>query len=149
MSLKLSGTRGLFQHSSQQICSELHLTTITIIHTALSFVPSVGRKCLIEKVTTANVPVAVDLPGQVYSPEQQCQVIEGPGSKLCVVFKSASYFKTNTNIYTYMHTYIHIHIHSYTHTDIYTHIHTHSYTLTHIYIHNTHTHIHTYTLTYI
>ncbi|XP_041367022.1 uncharacterized protein LOC121381741 [Gigantopelta aegis] len=42
-----------------------------------------GVKCLTQKVTTVNVPLALDLPGQIYSPDDQCKRIRGPESKLC------------------------------------------------------------------
>ncbi|XP_041366980.1 A disintegrin and metalloproteinase with thrombospondin motifs 6-like [Gigantopelta aegis] len=44
---------------------------------------SYGVKCLTQKVTTADVPLVLGMPGQVYSPDDQCKRILGPESKLC------------------------------------------------------------------
>ncbi|XP_041367019.1 snake venom metalloproteinase BaP1-like [Gigantopelta aegis] len=46
---------------------------------------SYGVKCLTQKVTTANVPLVYDLPGQIHSPDDQCKRIRGPESELCQV----------------------------------------------------------------
>ncbi|XP_041367785.1 A disintegrin and metalloproteinase with thrombospondin motifs 6-like [Gigantopelta aegis] len=44
---------------------------------------SYGKKCLTQKVSTVNVPLVYDLPGQIYSPDDQCKILRGPESKVC------------------------------------------------------------------
>ena len=48
-----------------------------------------------QKISAVNVPTVQDAPGQVYSPDEQCQSIHGSRSRLCQVGLLPVCFKTH------------------------------------------------------